>query len=288
MRKVLMGLSLIISMVASQTIAFAWGDTGHMVVAQIAYSRLNPTAKARVDELVSLLKFGGKTYNHVTVANMMDDFRGDESKNRFKPWHFTNDPFFDGIDPKDLNLPEINAEERINFIVEKFKSGGFGSDLKDAQHLAYLIHLVGDIHQPLHTTSRYSAETPNGDLGGNSFLIQGPRRNLHSYWDAGGGLFGFKDVQRPLSREGWKSITDYAFEARKAYPFSSPEWKDMDVSHWVKEGHDLALSSAYDGIEQHTRPSEEYQERAQEVCRKRLAMGGYRLGQLINDIYPRE
>jgi hypothetical protein len=279
-------LSLIITLLLTQIAAFAWGDTGHMVVASIAYSQLKPAAKARVDRLIRLIRFQGKTYNYVTVATMLDDFRDDETKDNFKPWHFTNDPFFDGIAPFEIDSPGVNIEERINFIVNSLKSGGAGSDLKNAMLVAYLFHLVGDIHQPLHTTRRYSEATPKGDQGGNLFLIQGPRRNLHSYWDAAGGLFGFEDVQRPLTTAGRRSITNYAFEARKAYPPSSPEWKDMDVSHWVKEGHDLAISAVYDGIEQHTRPSEEYQERAQEVCRKRLAMAGYRLAQLLNEIYP--
>jgi hypothetical protein len=285
MRKGLIGLTLIASMVASQTAAFAWGHTGHMVVAQIANTQLNPKAAARLDLLVKKLRFGPRTYDRITLATMMDDFRSDPKKDDFKPWHFTNDPFFDGVAPFDVNLPEINAEERINFIVAQLKSGP-ASEVEEAKLVAYLFHLVGDIHQPLHSTSRYFPNHLEGDMGGNSFLINHKEKNLHAYWDAAGGFFNFVEVKHPLTAPGRKSIKMFASKAMAAYPTSKPEWKDLDVHHWVEEGHELAISSAYNGIKQNGIPSGRYQTRAQSVCRKRLAMGGYRLAALLNEIYP--
>lgn len=291
MRKEYRVLFLVLVLLLAQTPVFAWGDTGHMVVAAIAFSRLNSTASKRVNHLVSLLQFRGKTYNPITVANMMDDFRDDPTKDSFKPWHFTNRPFVDGITPKpgDIIIPKINVEERIQFLIGKLKQGGL-TEKQEAAYVAYLIHLVGDIHQPLHSVSRYSKDHPKGtgDEGGNFFLIDGPRRKLHSYWDAAGGLFNFQDVTRPLTSAGWKQINNFAFDAKKAYPDTNPEWKDLDVSHWVDESFNLAVNAAYKDIQQHTRPDSVYQERAQAVSRRRIAMGGYRLAAILNEIYPKQ
>ena len=286
MRKGLVGLTLIVSVVASQTAAYAWGHMGHMVVAQIAYSNLKPAARARVDNLAKLLSFGGKGYDPVTMATMMDDFRSDKSKDCYKQWHFVNDPFFDGVDEVEIEQPEINAEERINSIVNNLKQGGTGSAAGDAKMIAYLFHLVGDIHQPLHSTSRYFPANMGGDLGGNSFLINHPKKNLHSFWDAAGGFFNFQDVRRPLTRAGRQTLSDFADKATEEYPSSSPEWKDLSVKQWVAESHDLAVSAAYKGIRQGAKPSRAYQERAQGVAGRRLAMAGYRLAELLNEIYP--
>lgn len=286
MRKGLMGLTLIISMVASQMAAFAWGHTGHMVVAQIAYSNLKPTAKARVDSFAKLLDFGGKTFDPITMATMMDEFRSDESKNCYAQWHFVNDPFFDGVKEFEIVQPEINAEERINAIVNNLKNGGTGSEKGDALMVAYLFHLVGDIHQPLHSTSRYFPNNLGGDRGGNSFAINHPKRNLHSYWDAAAGFFNFEDVRRPLTKAGRQSIATFADKAMAEYPMSNPEWKDLNVEKWVSESHDLAINQAYKGIKMGGKPSNKYQANAQDVAAKRLAMAGYRLAELINEIYP--
>jgi hypothetical protein len=286
MRKGLMGLALIVSMIASQTAAFGWGHTGHMVVAQIAHTQLNPKAAARVDQLVKLLDFRNRTYDRITLATMMDDFRSDPTKDSFKPWHFTDKPFFDGIPPFDIDEPAINAEERINFIVAKLKSADKGTEEEEAQFVAYLFHIVGDIHQPLHATTRFSPETPKGDQGGNLFLIKHPKKKLHSYWDAAGGFFNFQDVQRPLNKAGRQSISTFAKKSMTEYPTSRSEWKNMDVSQWVTESHDLAESAAYKGIKRNAAPTATYQNKVQKVCRKRLAMAGYRLAALLNEIYP--
>lgn len=286
MRKGLMGLTLIFSVAASQMAAYAWGHTGHMVVARIAYTNLKPAAKAKVDSFARLLSFGGKKYDPVSMATMMDDFRSDTSKDCYKQWHFVNNPFFDGVEEIEIVQPEINAEERINSIVNNLKNGGTGSEKGDALMVAYLFHLVGDIHQPLHSTSRYFPNNLEGDLGGNSFLINHAKKNLHSYWDAAAGFFNFVDVQRPLTKAGRQSITEFADKAMAEYPSSDPEWKDLSVKQWVKESHDLAISDAYKGIKQGGKPGTKYQKNAQEVAAKRLAMAGYRLAELLNEIYP--
>ena len=316
MSRKLTSLLFALAFVFTQTPAFAWGDTGHMVVAQIAYSRLNPTAAARVAELVKLvranysfkdkktgkMKFVDKTYTPVTIANYMDDMRDHPTlKNKLSPLHFTNDPFFDGIPEHELEAAAANVQTQIEASTETLRRDAFSQSkkkmLEEATHLAYLFHLVGDLHQPLHCVSRYSTEHPDGkgDQGGNLFFLDPPdakgdhKEKLHGYWDAGGRQFDF--VSRPLSGAGFDKIREYAFEAMKTYPVKRPEWKVAEVAHWVRESHDLAVEAAYhdtqkNSLTQFVEPDEKYKERAQQISRRRVAMAGYRLAALLNSIYP--
>lgn len=297
MRKGLMVLTLTLSMVASQTAAFAWGDTGHMLVGYIAYSRLKPQALKRVDELVKLIIFtrtnkqGKKitiTYVPATIACWMDDLRSKTTA--FDSWHYTNIPFFDGVaENPSIGPKPINAVTQIEWAIGVLKSNAAKSKKADA--LAYLFHLVGDIHQPLHSTSRYTTAHPNGtgDLGGNLFLLKGAKRpNLHSYWDAGGGLFGFNDVSRPLSSAGWQQLANYAFDITTAYPVNKvPNLNEMEPGVWAQEGHDLVEENAYIGVMENKNPDKnpEYPTKVKDVARLRIALAGYRLGNLLNEIF---
>ncbi|HEV2801309.1 MAG TPA: S1/P1 nuclease [Pyrinomonadaceae bacterium] len=303
---------LLCAMLVTPQAAFAWGDTGHMVVAYIAYEKLNqsnPKAAARVDELVKLIaanysfenKQGKtvkvfKTYDRYSIANYMDDMRDDPASEYLKPWHFTNKPFFDGIPEKKLKLPKVNVVSQIAKSLQTIRKNAGATTAKkkylEALYLAYLFHLVGDIHQPLHCSSRYSKAHPSGvgDQGGNLFTLAGERTKLHSYWDAGGGLFNFADVRRPLKSEGIAQLKTYAEEAMAAYADTDAEWKDLNVAQWVSEGFAIAAPGAYrdtagNMLPEGEKPDDEYQAKVKGIARKRLAMGGYRLAALLNEIY---
>jgi hypothetical protein len=296
MRKGFMGLTLIISMLASQTAALAWGDMGHMLVGYIAYSKLKPKAQKRVDELVKLITLTKKnkqgktitmTYVPATIACWMDDMR--DVTTAFDTWHYTNLPFFDGIPVKPGIGPKpVNAVTQIEWAIGVLKSNT--TELKKAKALGYLFHLVGDIHQPLHSTSRYTTAHPNGDgdRGGNLFFITGKKNNLHSYWDAAAGLFAFKDIGRPLTSAGWKQLGNYAFEIVSAYPENKvTNLNEMSPGEWASEGHELVEANAYIGVEQNSNPDSdpEYPKKVKDIARLRIALGGYRLGNLLNKIF---
>src|SRR3712207_5546447 len=210
MKKVLSCL-FVAALLLAPARAAAWHDAGHMIVAQIAYLRLTPAAKARVDRLLvtppgrrPLIHLCAgyytaqtceKTYDPITIAVWMDDFRGDSINDEYDPWHYvTYRPFFDGIPERtEVGAEPENAPPRINWAINTLRRGT-GRDKSDAEVLGFLYHLVGDVHQPLHTISRYTAAQPDGDAGGNGFRIQMPPetrvRNLHSFWDAAAGTFG--------------------------------------------------------------------------------------------------
>src|SRR5919112_3008140 len=211
--------------------ALAWHDTGHMVVAQVAYLRLTPAAKARVDALLVtpqgrrplIFLCAGyytpetceKTYDPVQIGVWMDDFRGDSLNDPYAPWHYIDfNPIFDGIPERSNVGPEPeNVLSRINWAVNTLRKGT-GSNKTDAETLGFLYHLVGDVHQPLHTATRYSAANPNGDAGGNGFKIKMPPEtrisNLHSFWDSSAGLYGSESPKRPLDAAGKANILSLA------------------------------------------------------------------------------
>ncbi|HWW76664.1 MAG TPA: S1/P1 nuclease [Pyrinomonadaceae bacterium] len=287
--------------------ALAWHDTGHMVVAQVAYLRLTPAAKARVDALLltpegkrPLISFGvgyytpevcERTYDPVQIAVWMDDFRGDSLNNSYAPWHYIDfNPIFDGIPERPNVGPEPeNVLSRINWAINTLRKGT-GSNKTDAETLGFLIHMVGDVHQPLHAATRYSASNPNGDAGGNGFKIQMPPAthvaNLHAFWDAAAGTFGFDSLKRPLDQAGKDKILAYAQEVMKQYPDTSvPEWKNLDPHAWIVESNTLAREVAYKNITEGSAPSQAYTEAAQQLARKRMALGGYRLAGVLNALF---
>jgi len=81
--------------------------------------------------------------------------------------------------------------------------------LGDSLNLRLLIHYVGDIHQPLHAVSRYTDSFPNGDEGGNLFMIpvNAEIKELHALWDSVVTKFG-EDLALPLNESDWQFLTD--------------------------------------------------------------------------------
>jgi hypothetical protein len=298
-------LLLCAMLVLTPTSAPAWADTGHMVIAQIAHARLNPTAKARVAELTALLERpSGKTYSYLSAACYMDDLRSSPFYADLQSWHFITIPLImDGsagpkTQRKQSSSPEANVLTQTEFVINALREFKTPTDektmLKEAQLLAYLIHLVGDAHQPVHCVNRFTAEHPNGDFGGSRFLIDAPKKSLHSYWDAGAGLFGFEEVRRPLTTFTAKQLRDYAYDSTMAYHADIAGLKNVtcfkgldeeDVDEWIKESFCYAQTYVYQNISAGEKVSSAYQKRAQAISSQRLVVAGYRLAALLNDIY---
>jgi hypothetical protein len=293
-------------LLTTQTSALAWHETGHMVVAQVAYLRLTPVAKARVDGLLVtppgrrplihlcagyyMAETCEKTYDPVQIAVWMDDFRGDSITSTYDNWHYIDfRPIWDGI-PERTNVgaePE-NVLSRLYWAINVLRKGT-GSNRSDAETLGFLYHLVGDVHQPLHTATRYSAANPNGDAGGNGFKVQMPAEtritNLHSFWDSAAGQYG-QSSKRPLDAAGKALILSLAEAAMKEFPAESmPEWSDLDPHTWVVESNTLARQVVYKNITEGGEPSKAYTAAAQKLSRKRLALAGYRMAGVLNALF---
>ena len=305
----LLGRSLLIVAMLLETygIALAWHDTGHMVIAQIAYLNLTPAAKAKIDSL--LITPPGKrplihlcagyydaqtcerTYNPIEIAVWMDDIRGDSLNDSYGPWHYVDFPFFDGVPEHASAGPEPeNALMRINWAISSLRRGTSGRDRRDAELVGFLYHLIGDVHQPLHASTRVTSAHLDGDQGGNLFNVRMTTdtgiSNLHAFWDAAGGAFGFGSVKRPLDAAGRDRILSLARGLMKTYPLQSlPEAKDLDPHTWVMESSKLARDVAYKNIADGGTPSNAYIEAAQNLSKKRIALAGYRLAGVLNTLF---
>jgi hypothetical protein len=221
----------------------------------------------------------------------MDDFRGDSLTDEYDHWHYINyRPIFDGI-PVRTNvgpLP-VNVLDRINWCVNTLRTGT-RNDKTDAEVLGFLYHLVGDVHQPMHTATRYSAKNPDGDAGGNGFSITYPAdtrvRNLHFFWDAAAGRFGGDLPRRPFDEKSRALVRTWADELMKAHPYESmPEAKDTEPLRWVEESNRIAREFAYAKVAEGGSPSPEYVEEAKRISERRIALAGYRMAEVLNALF---
>eukprot|EP00826_Nyctotherus_ovalis_P013839 TRINITY_DN137_c0_g1_i8.p1 TRINITY_DN137_c0_g1~~TRINITY_DN137_c0_g1_i8.p1 ORF type:complete len:144 (+),score=30.25 TRINITY_DN137_c0_g1_i8:333-764(+) len=102
----------------------------------------------------------------------------------FGGWHYNDIPYFDGISPYDSEFqphPKYNATYILQETLKLFQEEG-GMFYKSLM-LRFFIHVMGDMHQPLHMATRVTKKNPGGDRGGNLFQLRGPVRNLHALWD---------------------------------------------------------------------------------------------------------
>jgi hypothetical protein len=288
MKKIWKALPLALSLLLlAPAGALAWDDTGHLLVSQIAYERLTPAAKAKVDAMAKTIRFCGKTYDGTTLGVWMDDIKSDSSHDDLRVWHYTDIPIFDGVPPDPKMQPgKENAVARIVWAADALRKG-LGSDKKDAELLAYIYHLVGDIHQPLHGATRVTAANKDGDAGGNEFKIAGMPEvdNLHYYWDSAAGSFHFWAPSRPLDARERRRLDSYAKQIVAANPAESmPEAKELDPQKWAAESNELARTVVY-ALPENSTPTDAYEAKAQATARRRIALAGYRLANLLNSIF---
>jgi hypothetical protein len=151
--------------------AYGWGNEGHQVVALIAQAKLTAKAMVEVDRLLALEP--GETL--ASISTWADEHRNPSSA----PWHYVNFPRGDCIYNEQRDCPDgrcvVAAIKRQLEVL-----GSAGTDEKKLNALKYLVHFVGDVHQPLHAGYL-------DDKGGNQYQLQAFLRgsNLHAVWDSG-------------------------------------------------------------------------------------------------------
>ncbi len=293
--KIAIGILSILLLTPS--LSLGWGAGGHMMVASIAFKRLNPRARAKANELLALKidpeAVTAKSTNFVNAAHWADDLRPFAQFDHFKALHFIDQPFSTDGTALPSGVPEPDnivkaLEDNVNILKTSTDQNA------QAQALRFIIHFVGDIHQPLHCATRVTGANPEGDRGGNLVSIKIPgtdgqlkTTNLHSYWDGGIGTFpktGANFAPPPLSQIGPATVI-----AMKGNPPTAAGVKLNDpfnYAGWAAESFTLAKTTAYKGITNGGKPSAAYNAAGTKVARKRVAWGGYRLAALLNSIWP--
>ena len=259
-----------------------WNAPGHMVVSQIAYNHLDPAVKAKCDALIAVpLAYGSSGNNtFVTAACWADDYK--TSLNTAN-WHYIDLPFsLDGTSTNGVAPESFDVVRALNLCISNLLDNASPAT-NQATYLRYLLHFVGDIHQPLHASTAVFASRPAGDAGGNGFNITGQWNNLHSLWDAGGG-YASNFWSRPLSAADQSALNAKVATTEADYPYT-PHLGIPDPMDWAEEGLNLAQTAAYVGITRGTSPSVAYLNTASSTSEQRLALGGYRLADLLNTLF---
>jgi hypothetical protein len=171
--------------------AIAWNIPGHMLSGAIAYQilqRESPTAIAAVRAMLEknpwyetrwkaqLEKLPDAERDEMLfmlAARWADDIRTlDKSESRL-PWHYVDFPFKPEGEPASIQIVEPPQENILSAIAQNTRILRTGSDpARRAVALAWLFHLIGDIHQPLHAVQLFTREYPNGDRGGGDFCTR--------------------------------------------------------------------------------------------------------------------
>jgi hypothetical protein len=290
-------LSIVIAVLilCSPSISLGWGAGGHMMTAHIAFSRLNSKARAKVTQLLAIeidpAEVTRKSKNFDSASHWADDLRPFKEFDSFKPLHFVDKPFsLDGT-----ALPEIDPNNIIKALQDNVEILKTSTDKNaQAQALRFIIHFVGDIHQPLHCAAKVSSALPHGDQGGNLFKIKIANAdgsvkdsNLHSYWDGGIGSFprtGPNFAPPPLN-----TIGPAAKLALKGNPATNAGLKlddPFNFDAWADESLYLAQKVTYKGARSGKTQTAAYNKEATRIARRRVAWGGYRLAALLNAIWP--
>lgn len=262
--------------------AMAWNHTGHLVIAQIAYDHLTPEAKKHVDQLsATATPDHGLVPAFVASAVWMDNIKA-EGVQLFNQWHYIDYPWYPQGSGRYRTLSSTNA---VSAILQTQKAlAKYQTDrAQAATFLRILIHVVGDIHQPLHAISVYSPAFPRGDKGGNLFLLKVPEGNLHAYWDSGLGVFS---APRGGKQNRLLRSQRLAMQLQHQYPqhYFGDAVNNGDPKTWAKESYGLAKTVAYD-LPEKSAPSPLYIANGQKVAEQQVVLAGYRLARVVNGLF---
>ena len=286
--------------------AHCWSDKGHMVVAQIAWKKLSDAERGRAsqmlkkhphyDEYLSAERPGqcpldlwvflrASTWPDWVKKNHPDKYSHGE-------WHDCNYPFVDPgsnikLTSDDAPAKKGNLLTQLPVCIDTLTTG---SDADKAVYLCWLLHLVGDIHQPLHCVSRFSEQFPKGDDGGQLALVRvyGKPIVLHDFWDALAGI---------------ENSVDDAIDDIEELVTAEPNLVKEDLSahktfeSWAKESFELAKKAGYlkgdlkvaqlkddPKVEDIPEVPADYCKNARRVARLQLAKAGQRLAEQLRRV----
>lgn len=314
--------------------AWGWGDAGHKIVASIAWHRLPAAERSRLIEWLKhhprfqedfLRKLPPELersdvaseqewlFEHASVwPDAVRDFKGElRSEYHHAPWHYINTPLFLSTQDERAMQPHLrhlnlshqrpNAAERdmnVVQVIRFIRSAELEPRLSPGEraiYLCWLIHAVGDIHQPLHATELFTPHLfPKGDNGGNGVRTS-QHQDLHALWDT----FPGGKVELNAAR---KRAVELLQDSRLRADGEQAE-RNLDEVAWMNESYKLAAEVVYDNeVRAHLRQleqgrhngelppfrlSEEYLHRGGLVARQRVVEAGFRLARVLDEMLNR-
>jgi hypothetical protein len=293
MSRRLSGIVLVLVCLAEPVLA--WNGTGHKAISLVAYNRLSPSVRQRIDSLLakhpdySTWIAGVPESERGRAAFLAasvwpDQIRGDArfygdkdtptppipglpdgAQAKHAEWHYIDTPF----SPDGTSTVPVEESNALRELVE-FDSVGWMPEPMQVFLIPWIVHVIEDVHQPLHTMMRFTAADPMGDKGGNTVHLESGS-NLHSYWDG------------QLGGDG-ADLNQLAATIEKRNP--PPATLDMEPEHWINDGFaSRQLVYGFTGPGTRESPAvitDEYARQAGTLAFQRAAMAGYRLAEFLN------
>lgn len=259
--KIKIGLALALTAYLPMEAA-AWGMTGHRVVGEVAQSYLSAKSLKNVHRILGAESLA-------MASNWPDFIKSDSTFNYMSSWHYINLP--GGLDKNGV-YQFVKAEKapnvysQINAMVALLKEKSTAAD-QQKMAMRVLIHLVGDLHQPMHTARKE-------DLGGNKVYVTwfGGRSNLHKIWDEA--LIDYQQL----------SYTEYARAINHPSKEQLKTWRAATLQDYVLDSY-VAVNHIYDTVKADDKLGYRYNFDHIDTINEQLLKGGVRLAKIINDIY---
>jgi hypothetical protein len=243
--------------------SMAWGVLGHRIIGQIADSYLTKSTKKAIAEILG-------TESVAMASNWPDFIKSDPAYNYLSNWHYINlksGLSYDSVKAFLATDTATDAYTKINFLVAELKNKNLEQD-KKILYLRLLIHIVGDIHQPLHVGRL-------DDLGGNRIKVLWFKdsTNLHTVWDTQ--LINFQQL----------SYTEYANSINFTNKDQRNSLQRQPLSEWLFESYQIA-DKIYGDIKTPNQKLEyAYNFKYVDILNNQLLKGGVRLAGLLNEIF---
>ena len=244
---------------------FAWGQEGHRVIGQAAYELLDDEARSEVARLLGNPADDDMGAAISKACNWPDAVREQAEWNWSGPLHYVNIPRSTSQYSRERDCPDGRC---VTEGILHFSSQLGYEDLalkKRWQAFAFVCHLVGDLHQPLHAGFR-------DDRGGNTVNIEyrGEEWNLHQFWD---GVV----VRERLQDESL--LVDQLVEAGGVE--AAQDWNTAEVKDWTEESHALAASKAYP---EQSEVDQAFADQTWDITVERWKLAAARLAKVLNAV----
>ncbi|MEM7486884.1 MAG: S1/P1 nuclease [Bacteroidota bacterium] len=235
-----------------------WGKTGHRVTGHIAQNHLSGKAKRALNDLLD-------GHSLAFISTYADEIKADRRNSKFSPWHYVNYPLdmrYEDSEKSEFGDVVIAIKECIQTVKDE------NSTREDRVfHLKMLVHLVGDLHQPMHASRA-------ADKGGNDIQLQwfGESTNLHRLWD------------KNLIVSYGMTYTELATELDRLPKRERKKIQEGTIYDWVHESHLLA-AVLYGSVEPGEKIGYQYSYKYNDLLFEQLQKGGLRLAKVLNDLF---
>lgn len=242
--------------------SMAWGLLGHRVVAEVADHHLNGKTRKAIARIIG-------PGSIAMEANWLDFIKSDPSYKYLYNWHFVNVPSgwsFEQMNNFLQTDTNVNAYNRINFVISELKKKDLPKE-KQLLYLRVLVHVLGDLHQPMHVGHKE-------DLGGNNIKVTwfNKATNLHALWD------------EALIESQGLSYTEYANAIDHVNKTSFREYTEDNLARWIWGSYQIA-DKLYADAEKDSKYSYRYNFDYLSTMNDQLLKGGLRLAKVLNDIF---